>query len=161
MRWLNDQWKQGYLVGSELPNRFCRWKLSESHGTMRTNRSQTFLGEESTNRFLLWVMLLAFLLLLVFLAFYHWLGSPVELEIELSRSDLYTSRGTRFIVVEDIDEFPEIITVQMSRWQAWQFDRKAPIYVVDENSRDPLVHYLANERESKKRLLKKRIDFSR
>ena len=88
-------------------------------------------------------------------------GSSVELEIELSRSDLYTSRVTRFIVVEDVDKFPEILTVQMSRWQAWQFDRKEPIYVVDENSRDPLVHYLANKRESKKRLLKKRIDFSR
>ena len=117
---------------------------------MRTNRSQTFLGEESTKRFLLWMMLLAFVLLLIFLAFYHWLGSPVELEIELSRSDLYTTRVTRFIVVEDVDEFPEIFTVQMSRWQAWQFDRKEPVYVVDENSRDPLVRYhLANEREFK------------
>ena len=83
------------------------------------------------------MMLLAFVLLLIFLAFYHWLGSSVELEIELSRSDLYTTRVTRFIVVEDVDKFPEIITVQMSRWQAWQFDRKEPIYVVDENSRGP------------------------
>ena len=139
MRWLNDQRKLGYLVGSEPPNRFSRWKLSESHGDMRTNRSQSFSSEESAKRFLLWMMLLAFVLLLIFLAFYHWLGSPVELEIELSRSDLYTTQVTRFIVVKDVDEFPEIITVQMSRWQAWQFDRKAPVYVVDEKSGHPLI----------------------
>ena len=139
MRWLSDQRKLGYLFGNELPKGFSRWKLSESHGAMITNRSQTFLGEESAKRFLLWMMLLAFVLLLIFLAFYHWLGSPVELEIELSRSDLYTTQVTRFIFVKDVDEFPEIITVQMSRWQAWQFDRKAPVYVVDEKSGHPLI----------------------
>ena len=106
---------------------------------MRTNRSQSFSSEESAKRFLLWMMLLAFVLLLIFLAFYQWLRSPVELEIELSRSDLYTTQVTRFIFVKDVDEFPEIITVQMSRWQAWQFDRKAPVYVVDEKSGHRLI----------------------
>ena len=106
---------------------------------MRTNQSQSFLGEEATKRFLLWMMLFAFVSLLIFLAFYQWLRSPVELEIELSRRDILTTQVTRFIVVEDVDEFPEIITVQMSRWQAWQFDRKAPVYVVDEKSGHPLI----------------------
>lgn len=99
---------------------------------MRKQLSQTYASEMRTKRFLRRVMLFAFVLLLISLAFYQWLGSPVELEIELSRPDIFTTRVTRFIVVKDVDEFPEIINVQMSRWQAWQFDRKEPMYVVDD-----------------------------
>ena len=106
---------------------------------MRKRQSQTYTSEASAKRFLLQSMLFAFVLMLLFLAVYLWLSSPVELEVQVSRRRDYTTQVTRFIVVKDFDEFPEIITVQMPRWQAWQFDRKAPMYVVDEKSGHPLI----------------------
>jgi len=101
---------------------------------MRKQLKQACIDEISTKRFLRWTVLFAFALLLVSLAAYQWLRSPVEVEIQLSDKSDYTIRVTRFVAVEDVDEFPEIITLQMSRWQAWWFDRKEPMYVVDRNS---------------------------
>ena len=106
---------------------------------MRKRQSQTYTSEASAKRFLLQSMLFAFVLMLLFLAVYLWLSSPVELEVQVSRRRDYTTQVARFITVEDVDGFPEIITVQMSRWQAWQFDRKAPMYIVDEKSEHPLI----------------------